>query len=198
MAVEPDAPRRLRVVVLALPAGVAPDRLAALVSRHVALPCVLDTRPPAPNCLELPGRNQCDARALLDWLDTGREAHEWVLGLTGHDVSLPIFSHVFGLARQGGGTALVSLARLDPAFDGLPADARLWCARIRAEALHELGHVAGLTHCHAPSCVMRFAATVSKADARGAAFCATCHAHLPTWLRRAPSGSPAEALVAPG
>ena len=44
------------------------------------------------------------------------------LGLTEQDLAIPIFTFVFGRARSGGWAAVVSLARLDPTFYGLPSD----------------------------------------------------------------------------
>ena len=46
-----------------------------------------------------------------------------IVGVTSLDVGLPIFTFVFGRARQGGSAAVVSLARLEPAFYGLAPDA---------------------------------------------------------------------------
>jgi archaemetzincin len=182
MAPEFALPQRLRLASLAMPAGLPHATLAELISRHVALACVSSRTVPPP-LPELPGRDQWDARALLDWLASTRAPHELLLGLTGRDLGLPIFSHVFGLAQQGGAVAVVSVARLDPTFEGWPADPRLWLRRALAEMLHELGHVAGLAHCPEPACLMRFAGTVGKVDARGEVFCAACAARLPIWLR---------------
>jgi archaemetzincin len=95
-----------------------------------------------------------------------------------------VFSFVFGLARTDGAhTAVVSLARLDPRFYGLPPDAEATSRRALGEMLHELGHAGRLAHCRAPDCVMRFAASIDLADARGARFCAACRALSPSWLR---------------
>ncbi len=185
MSPEAGAPRRLRLVPLALPEAALPEQLAARLSRRVALPCVLDALGPLPELPELRGRNQWDARPLLEWLASGTGSRQLVLGLTGRDLGLPIFSHVFGLAQDGGSAAVVSLARLDPAFDGLPPDPERLLIRTLGEALHELGHLAGLKHCPQAECLMRFAGTVEKADARGQAFCPACHARLPAWLRAA-------------
>jgi archaemetzincin len=190
MRPEAGAPRRLRLVPLALPRGgqasrALEEQLAERLSRRVALPCVLDSHGPLPELPELPGRNQWDARPLLDWLAAGLASRELVLGLTGRDLGLPIFSHVFGLAQDGGCAAVVSLARLDPAFDGLPPDPERLLARALGEALGQLGHLGGLKHCPEAQCLMRFAGTVEKADARGQAFCPACRARLPAWLHPA-------------
>ena len=59
--------------------------------------------------------------------------------MTSEDIALAIFTFVFGLARQGGRACLVSLARTEPAFYGLPPDQDLRDRRAVAEILHELG-----------------------------------------------------------
>ena len=97
-----------------------------------------------------------------------------------------IFTFVFGLARQGGKACLVSLARTEPAFYGLPPDQDLRDRRAIAEVLHELGHLAQLEHCPDRGCLMSFAGNVEKVDARGTRFCAACTARLPLWLRGRP------------
>ena len=50
-----------------------------------------------------------------------------------------VFTFVFGLARQGGRACVVSLARTDPSFYGLPPDPDLRDERAVAEILHEIG-----------------------------------------------------------
>ncbi len=158
--------------------------LAARLSRHVGVPCRLVAAAPIEDGARLAGREQLDAQALLRLVAGPASSAVVRLGLTTLDVGLPVFNFVFGLAHTDGvGAAVVSLARLDPVFEGLPADDETTARRALAEMLHELGHVAGLLHCGAPDCLMRFAGTVAQADARGAAFCSPCRARLPPWLR---------------
>jgi archaemetzincin len=90
----------------------------------------------------------------------------------------PIFTHFFGRSRRGGHALVVSLARLTPAFYGLPADRALTLRRATFEIVHELGHVAGLGHCADPRCLMHFAPTVDGIDNRGTTFCGDCAAAL--------------------
>jgi archaemetzincin len=134
----------------------------------------------------LPRRDQADADALLRQLETTAAEDGILVGLTSADVATPIFTFVFGLARQGGRAAIVSTARLDPAFYGLPVDDDLRAHRTVLEILHEIGHVVGLAHCPDPSCLMNFAGTVEKVDIRGASFCPSCSLLLPRWIRPKP------------
>jgi predicted Zn-dependent protease len=157
--------------------------LAALLSRRLHLPCHVlpEAELPLPR---LAGRSQLDASALLASLEARASAPaRLVVGVTAEDIALAIFTFVFGLARRGGSACLVSLARTDPAFYGLPGDEKLRNERAVAEVLHELGHLALLDHCPDRGCLMSFAGNVEKVDARGTRFCTACTPRLPGWLR---------------
>lgn len=132
----------------------------------------------------LEDRDQVDADALLASLEARADENGVVVGLTAHDLAIPIFTFVFGRARRNGRAAVVSLARLDPAYYGLPTDQERFAERAVAEVLHELGHVAGLPHCHDAACLMSFAGSVEKVDVRGSDFCTDCARVLPRWLSR--------------
>ena len=174
---------RIRAIHL-VPVGSLPpgegERLTALVSRHVGLPCrYVDAR--LDDALRfLPGREQADADHLLRRLEEhDTEPGTVVVGVTTVDLGLPIFTFVFGGARSGGHTAVVSLARLRPEFYGLPADAELAARRTVAETLHEVAHLAGLGHCDDYSCLMHFSTDVETIDLRGLSFCPVCASELP-------------------
>ncbi len=187
---------RLAEALDLLPIGtLAPGTLPALaarLSRHLHLPCHVlpEAELPLPR---LPARGQLDAAALLEALESRAQAPRRLLvGVTAEDVAIAIFTFVFGLARQGGRACLVSLARTEPAFYGLPPDQDLRDRRAVAEILHELGHLALLEHCPDRGCLMSFAGNVEKVDTRGTRFCAACTARLPAWLRgHPPLGDPA-------
>jgi len=171
------------VPVLGLPVAAA-EGLAARLSRHLQAPCRVAHHGLAVESRPLPGRSQEDADALLLQLEAAAPPSGTVLvGVTPRDVAIPIFTFVFGRARQNGRAAVVSLARLDPTFYGLPADPEHAARRAVAEVLHELGHVAGFAHCPTRSCLMSFAGNVERADARGEAFCSACLPSVPPWLR---------------
>jgi archaemetzincin len=168
------------------------EAIAERLSRHVSLPC--RQRPPLP-ALELPrlaDRNQIDALALLRALEASCEPnHRIVVAVTARDIAIPVFTFVFGLARRGGRVAVVSVVRADPEFYGLPADAVLRDIRTVVEIRHELGHLAGLEHCPDHTCLMSYAGSVERVDARGDRFCADCFRRLPTWLSGGPVRAPA-------
>ena len=169
----------------ALPVGTV-EALASRLSRHLALPVHL--LPPTDLAMrKVPGREQLDAGTLLDALEARAQARARLLvGVTADDIAIPIFTFVFGLARQGGTACVVSLARTDPTFYGLPVDLELRDTRAVSEILHELGHLATLDHCADRGCLMSFAGNIEKADTRGARFCSVCAVRLPRWLRGHP------------
>jgi archaemetzincin len=63
-------------------------------------------------------------------------------------------------------------------FYGLPADEALLRERAAKEALHELGHTFGLTHCSDTRCSMSLSTDIVLVDAKGGRYCARCGAHL--------------------
>lgn len=110
-------------------------------------------------------------RLLLD--DTPVEI-DYVLGICGVDLFIPILTYVFGEAQLSGSAAIISIHRLDPQVYGLPADEELLYERLLKESIHELGHCFGLVHCHDPACVMRASTYVEDIDMKPAGFCHEC------------------------
>ena len=97
-----------------------------------------------------------------------------LLGVTKRDLFVPVLSFVFGQAQLGGTVAVVSLARLDQTFHGLPTDPPLTAARALKEAVHELGHTFGLVHCTNPGCPMSLSIDTRQLDVKTARFCSGC------------------------
>ena len=178
---------RLAEAVHLLPVGALPpgtlEALAARLSRRVELAC--HVLPPRELTVRrIPNRDQLDAGALLEALEARATADGVLLvGVTGEDIAVPVFTFVFGLARQGGPACVVSLARTDPSFYGLPPDPGLRDERAVAEVLHEMGHLATLEHCSNRGCLMSFAGNIERVDTRGSRFCPACAERLPHWLR---------------
>lgn len=71
-----------------------------------------------------------------------------VLGVIDKDLYIEGLNFIFGLAYSN--LSIISLYRL------ISKDRELFYARVVKEAIHELGHVAGLGHCLDKSCVMHF------------------------------------------
>jgi archaemetzincin len=98
----------------------------------------------------------------------------WLLGLTEHDLFVPVLSFVFGQAQLRGRAAVVSLARLRPEFLGLPPDPELLAVRLAKEAVHETGHLFGLVHCPDRQCPMSLSIGLEELDLKTARPCASC------------------------
>jgi archaemetzincin len=96
------------------------------------------------------------------------------IGIVPFDLFIPILTFVFGEAQLNGKVAVVSTARLDQGFYGLPPNQPLLQRRLIKEIKHELGHTFGLLHCPQKLCVMSLATTVVDVDRKGFAFCDAC------------------------
>ncbi len=97
-----------------------------------------------------------------------------LFGVTASDLFIPMLSFVFGQAQLNGRVALLSLARLQQEFYGLPDDADVTMHRIYKETLHELGHTFGLIHCLDRECPMSLSTTVQLLDHKSDQYCASC------------------------
>ena len=126
-----------------------------------------------------PRRQQYDSSALLIALAAQVPADcTWVLGITGHDLYVPMLSFVFGQAQLGGRVAIVSLSRLRQDFYGLPADPDLLRQRAVKEVLHEMGHLLGLVHCEESLCAMSLSTDIVQVDSKRSELCESCRALL--------------------
>ena len=176
----PEDLARIEVLEVAAPPRALVEAVTAALSRRVSVPCSIRSAPEEFQVPHIPGRNQADADRLLAAVEALEPPPGHLLvGLTAEDIGHPIFTHFFGRARHYGSAAVVSLARLTPAFYGLPEDLELTVRRTVREIVHEMGHLVGLEHCDDWQCIMRFASTVEAIDNRGLAFCATCATELP-------------------
>jgi archaemetzincin len=112
-------------------------------------------------------RGQYRAEVLLDALSAARDpAWDKLLGVAAVDLYAPELNFVFGQADRSRGVAVFSTARLGSSD---PARA---LARAATEAVHELGHAYGLSHCDDRRCVMWFSNTLAESDQKGRRFCA--------------------------
>jgi len=112
-------------------------------------------------------RRQYLSTKLLDALESAKRP-EWerLLGIADVDLYVPDLNFVFGEADSRRGVGVFSLARLRAG-----ADEALFKRRAATEAIHELGHTYGLSHCDKPTCVMWFSNTLAESDHKGTKFC---------------------------
>jgi len=124
-------------------------------------------------------RNQYNSSAIIEQLERHLSTEAFkILAVTGLDLCNPVLSFVFGEARLNGQCAVVSSYRLDNKFYGLPDNPALLQERLLKEAIHELGHLYGLFHCHDPECVMKSATYVEEIDFKSSRFCDKCRDKL--------------------
>lgn len=100
-----------------------------------------------------------------------------ILGVTNVDLYVPRLNFVFGEALCPGKAAIISLFRINPKLYGEKDEEKL-LERAVKEAVHELGHTFGLTHCKNMSCVMFFSNSLLDTDRKTENFCLNCKKKL--------------------
>ncbi len=124
-------------------------------------------------------RQQYDVGIILSHLSAHKgDRVEKVLGVLAVDLFIPIFTHVFGGARQGADCGIVSIYRLLEHPQENAATSPLVLERSIKVALHEVGHLFNLVHCDDPSCLMHFSGSVEELDRLGLFFCRYCRSFL--------------------
>jgi len=120
-------------------------------------------------------RQQFHSSEILAAMQSYINGDTWkLLGVTGHDLYIPILTFVFGEAQLGGASAIVSYHRLTQEFYGLPHDLDLLANRLLIESVHELGHTLHLTHCEEFRCAMAASHAVEWIDIKDSGFCEDC------------------------
>jgi archaemetzincin len=150
--------------------------LQAIFNAHVETAAALQLPPFAYSR----SRDQYLSTTLLDVLARQKQP-DWdrLLGITDVDLYVPDLNFVFGEADVRRGVALFSVARLHT------PDLDKFIHRTATEAIHELGHTFGLTHCEDARCVMWFSNTLAETDRKGTGFCATHMRALQQAIERA-------------
>jgi len=173
----------LIVPVGAVDVSVPLDRLCASITRALGLRCaVADTGLDAAFAWD-GERNQYHSTRLLERLTREYATGLRILGITSHDLFVPVLTFVFGEAQVSGLSAVVSTFRLREELYGLPGDGALLLDRLTKEAVHELGHTFGLRHCDDWTCVMASSNSVERLDIRTTSFCEKCRVGVEGALR---------------
>ena len=134
--------------------------------------------PPAYLPLYYNERGQVLADRLLDSLKGYPTRASRVLAVIDKDITVRGVNYIFGLAALGGRCAVISPVRLMERFYNRECDYELFLERLLKEALHELGHTFGLSHCKSENCNMKFSSTVHDIDRRPALFCESCFSKI--------------------
>jgi len=157
--------------------GEIPDIVPKIIGANISAYMNLDTEilPPLGNPVYAydKRRLQYNAGIILKQSDSADfyNGCEKVIAVLDVDIFVPIFTHVFGEARQGGKCALVSLFRLKEDSPPLPS---LIYERAAKVALHELGHLFNLLHCEDSKCLMHFSGGLEHLDSTPLYFCRYC------------------------
>jgi archaemetzincin len=126
-------------------------------------------------------RKQYNADAALGELSRGTvliPSMECALFVADADLWSGELNFVFGLANPSKVTSIISLTRLRNEYYGLKQDNALFIKRAVKEAIHELGHGWGLSHCSDRRCVMYFSNSLRDTDDKRAEFCHACRRGL--------------------
>ncbi len=152
------------------------QRLVVPLEARFAAPVVVDPpRPVRPEWLDRE-RGRYDAGAILQALqDPPPTDGGWRLALLAGDLVAAGVRSAAGVATIGGCCGVLALAPLDPGAATADAQAAdLFFRRTLTEAVHEIGHLAGLAHCPDEDCAMYYAATIAETDRKSPNFCQRC------------------------
>jgi archaemetzincin len=162
--------------VLLVTLGAAAPRLAAAAAEAVHEFLDLRSRPgPAldrPKYAFNKDRRQYHATSILRRLSTLRPRDGQVVGILDVDLFLPDAAYVIGDADRDAGAAIFSIHRLSQAE---PDEVR---RRVRAESVHAVGHLLGLSHCNDFRCAMFYSRDAADVDRKEPGLCASCRAAL--------------------
>jgi len=118
------------------------------------------------------GQYHCNAimRRLASLLEP---SHTMVLGVTDVDLFVPDSAFVLGEADRESRSAVVSVSRLRPGAHGEQLR-----RRVQVEAIHQAGHLLGLSFCEDARCVMYFSQSAQDCDRKQMGLCNTCRNEL--------------------
>jgi len=123
-------------------------------------------------------RKQWISNRILDWLlqNNNPDDNTKVLAICDFDAYSGELNFVLGEAHLGGRVAAIYLPRLRQDFYVKKSDTnKLFEQRVIKEAVHELGHAFGLTHCENNKCVMHFSNSLQDTDFKDHKLCERCN-----------------------
>ena len=171
-----------------VPLGDVPEIVLKVIAGHITGCFKLTTQILPP--LEQPKyalderRLQYNAAIIIETFESMHFCdHDKVIAVLNQDLFIPIFTHVFGEARQGGKCGLVSLFRLTKNPNGSTPPKSIIHERAAKVALHELGHLLNLLHCEHKKCLMHFSGGIDEVDEMSLDFCEYCSIYLQDKLR---------------
>ncbi len=170
-----NTPQSIGVVPIGDIPDMAPRVIAAHISACLNLEATVLKPIGTPSYALDKQRLQFDVGPILQNLESKPfKGVDKIIGVLSVDIFLPVFTHVFGEARQGGRVGLVSLFRLKkepPGPDRLSPDVLQRAAKV---ALHELCHLYDLAHCENNPCLMHFSGSLEDLDLTPFNLCRYC------------------------
>ncbi len=128
---------------------------------------------PTPSYAFNKDRNQYHCSAILRRLTPMLNERDFVLGVTDVDLFVPDTPFVFGESDREARAAVISVFRLQQG-----ANLETLKRRLSVEALHQAGHLLGLSNCEDVRCAMFLAASLAECDRRAPALCNMCRNEL--------------------
>ncbi len=123
-------------------------------------------------------RNQYHTTAIMRRLLTIKDmGTPLIIGIADVDLFVPDSPFVYGEADRESHAAVMSLWRLK-------AEGEAWKRRTFVEAVHQAGHLVGLSYCEDARCAMFLATTITDAERRQLHLCNNCRNELAK-IRRA-------------
>lgn len=123
-------------------------------------------------------RNQYHTTAIMRRLLTMKDmGTPLIFGIADVDLFVPDSSFVYGEADRESHAAVMSVWRLR-------AEGDAWKRRTFVEAVHQVGHLVGLSYCEDARCAMFLASTITDAERRQLHLCNNCKNELAK-IRRA-------------
>ncbi|MGD9518860.1 MAG: hypothetical protein AB7W28_05025 [Armatimonadota bacterium] len=146
------------------------EAVAQALSLELRAESVLGPAPAIPESAYSVRRRQYHAGRLLRGL-TSTLGADCSLALVTVDLFVKGLNFVFGVAQ--GTRCVVSTVRLLPEVHTVGSSSLFW-RRVSVEAVHEVSHTRGLSHCLDPQCVMHYSNSVADTDRKGAGLCVRC------------------------
>ncbi len=164
----------LLIVPLGKMGDLIPKVVAAYIQGLLEIPVDIGTPLEIPEECYIKHRKQYDAGLILKFLRNAEPRYPFILGITTADITLPVFTYVFGEAELGGRAAVISTYRLERDIHGGHVSESVFFERIAKVALHELGHIFSLYHCNNEHCIMQFSARLESLDLLPLYYCDRC------------------------
>ena len=124
-------------------------------------------------CASVSPDRQYPAQEFLQGLRSFAAEKTLVAAIADHDLSFPGLNFVFGLSDSENGVSVVSMHRFLQKKKATRSD-RPAFERTLKTAIHELGHLYGLSHCKDQKCAMFFSFNVADTDYKQKQFCSRC------------------------